>query len=127
MATSSEWHENYEKMSEETLNFSRALKSLQEELEAVDWYNQRVEATKDDQLRRILAHNRDEEKEHAAMMLEWLRRHDAKLDEHLRTYLFTNKRLLEIEEEAESQDESESGSDTSSSGDGSLGIGSLRS
>jgi hypothetical protein len=59
-------------------------------------------------------------------MLEWLRRHDRKLDEHLRTYLFTNKRLLEIEEEAEGPDENKSGDDESSSGDGSLGIGSLR-
>ena len=60
------------------------------------------------------------------MMLEWLRRHDAKLDEHLRTYLFTNKRLLEIEEEAEGQDENRDGGDKSSACDGSLGIGSLR-
>src|SRR5215212_1239655 len=84
MATSSEWHEGYERMSEETRNFSRALKSLQEELEAVDWYNQRVEATKDDQLRRILAHNRDEEIEHAMMALEYLRRINPVFDKHMR-------------------------------------------
>ena len=94
-----------------------------EELEAIDWYDQRFEAARDPQLKEVLAHNRDEEKEHAAMMLEWLRRHDAKLDEHLRTYLFTNKRLLEIEEEAEGKD----GGGKSSAGEGSLGIGSLRS
>ncbi len=98
MATSSEWHESYEKMSEETLNFSRALKSLQEELEAVDWYNQRVQATKDDQLKRILAHNRDEEIEHAMMALEYLRRMSPAFDKHMRTYLFTEGDILEIEE-----------------------------
>lgn len=101
MATSSEWHEGYEKLSEAALNFSRALKSLQEELEAVDWYNQRVEATKDDQLRRILAHNRDEEIEHAMMALEYLRRMNPVFDKHMRTYLFTEGDILEIEEKAE--------------------------
>ena len=101
VATSSEWHESYEKMSEETLNFSRALKSLQEELEAVDWYNQRVEVTKDDQLKRILAHNRDEEIEHAMMALEYLRRMNPAFDKHMRTYLFTEGDILEIEEKAE--------------------------
>jgi ferritin-like protein len=88
-------------MSEATLNFSRALKSLQEELEAVDWYNQRVEATKDEQLRRILAHNRDEEIEHAMMALEYLRRNNPVFDKHMRTYLFTEGDILEIEEKAE--------------------------
>jgi len=101
VATSSEWHEGYEKLSEEALNFSRALKSLQEELEAVDWYNQRVEATKDEQLRRILAHNRDEEIEHAMMALEYLRRVNPVFDKHMRTYLFTEGDILEVEEKAE--------------------------
>jgi ferritin-like protein len=84
------------------LNFSRALKSLQEELEAVDWYNQRVEVTKDDQLRRILAHNRDEEIEHAMMALEYLRRINPVFDKHMRTYLFTEGDILEIEEKDDS-------------------------
>ena len=101
VATSSEWHESYEKLSEETLNFSRAVKSLQEELEAVDWYNQRVEVTKDEQLRRILAHNRDEEVEHAMMALEYLRRTSPVFDKHMRTYLFTEGDITEIEEKAE--------------------------
>jgi ferritin-like protein len=96
--------------------------SIMEELEAIDWYDQRVDAAHDQQLKELLAHNRDEEKEHASMMLEWLRRQDTKLDEHLRTYLFTNKSLLEIEEEAEGK-----GGGKQSPGDGSLGIGSLRS
>src|SRR5687767_10821217 len=89
MATSAEWHEDYTKMSEEALNFSRAVKSVQEELEAVDWYNQRAQATTDQQLRRILEHNRDEEIEHAIMGLEYLRRMNKAFDEHMRTYLFT--------------------------------------
>jgi len=70
-------------------------------LEAVDWYNQRVEVTKDEQLRRILAHNRDEEVEHAMMALEYLRRTNPVFDKHMRTYLFTEGDILEIEEKAE--------------------------
>ena len=101
VATSAEWHESYEQMSELTLNFSRAVKSVQEELEAVDWYNQRAEVTKDDQLRRILEHNRDEEIEHAMMALEYLRRISPVFDRHMRTYLFTEGDILEIEEGAE--------------------------
>ena len=101
MATSAEWHEGYDSLSEGALNFSRALKSLQEELEAIDWYNQRVEATKDEQLRRILAHNRDEEIEHAMMALEYLRRINPVFDKHMRTYLFTEGDITEIEEKAE--------------------------
>ena len=116
-------HESESVLKPETIDRHRAVVSIMEELEAVDWYDQRIDATTDQELKELLAHNRDEEKEHAAMMLEWLRRHDAKLDEHLRTYLFTNKRLLEIEEEAEGKAEA---GDKSSCGDGSLGIGSLR-
>ncbi|MBV9209903.1 MAG: ferritin [Acidobacteria bacterium] len=101
MATSAEWHENYAEMSELTLNFSRAVKSVQEELEAVDWYNQRAQATKDEQLRRILEHNRDEEIEHAMMTLEYLRRINPVFDQHMRTYLFTEGDITEIEEKAE--------------------------
>jgi len=69
----------------------RAIVSLMEELEAVDWYNQRVDACGDPDLRAILAHNRDEEKEHAAMVLEWIRRRDPRFDKELRDYLFTDK------------------------------------
>jgi len=98
MATSAEWHEDYDKMSEETRNFSRAIKSVQEELEAVDWYTQRAEQTSDEQLRKILIHNRDEEIEHAIMGLEWLRRNSGKFHEHMKTYLFTSEDILEIEE-----------------------------
>ena len=101
MATSAEWHEDYSRMSEEALNFSRAVKSVQEELEAVDWYSQRAQATKDEQLRRILEHNRDEEIEHAMMGLEYLRRISPVFDKHMRTYLFTDGDITEIEEQAE--------------------------
>lgn len=71
----------------------RAITSLMEELEAVDWYNQRVNAGKDAGLRAILAHNRDEEKEHAAMVLEWIRRQDPSFDKELKDYLFTEKEI----------------------------------
>ena len=115
-------HESAKALRPETIDRHRAVSSLMEELEAVDWYDQRIDAATDEELRRILAHNRDEEKEHAAMVLEWLRRKDPKLDEHLRTYLFTNKSVLEIEDEAEhGGGNGEQGAD-----DGCLGIGSLR-
>lgn len=87
-----------ENLSPECRDRHRAIVSIMEELEAVDWYDQRVEATTDDELREILAHNRDEEKEHAAMLIEWLRRKDPHFDEQLRTYLFSNGNILEAEE-----------------------------
>jgi ferritin-like protein len=87
-------------MSDKALDFSRAVKSVQEELEAVDWYNQRAQATKDEQLRRILEHNRDEEIEHAMMVLEWIRRKNPAFDAQSRTYLFTGGHITGIEESA---------------------------
>ncbi len=95
------FHEPLDRLSPETLDHHRAISSIMEEFEAVDWYDQRVDATDDVELAEVLAHNRDEEKEHAAMTLEWLRRRDSKLDEHLRTYLFTEGSLLAIEHAAE--------------------------
>lgn len=83
------YHEPIEELSDETRDMHRAITSLMEELEAVDWYNQRVDACKDKELAEILAHNRDEEKEHAAMVLEWIRRRDPRMDKELRDYLFT--------------------------------------
>jgi ferritin-like protein len=85
------YHEPVEELSEETKDMHRAIVSLMEELEAVDWYNQRVDACKDPDLRDILAHNRDEEKEHASMLLEWVRRQDGVFDKELKDYLFTDK------------------------------------
>ncbi len=115
------FHEASEKLKAETRDRHRAIASIMEELEAVDWYDQRVDAAGDDELRAILAHNRDEEKEHAAMVLEWLRRRDPNLDLQLRNYLFVDKPVLEREMELdEAQDE------TPQCADGSLGIGSLR-
>ncbi|MEO6696739.1 MAG: ferritin-like domain-containing protein [Gammaproteobacteria bacterium] len=92
------YHEAITELSDTTRDMHRAIVSLMEELEAVDWYNQRVDACKDTELRTILAHNRDEEKEHAAMVLEWIRRHDPKFDKQLRDYLFTDKPLVDLEE-----------------------------
>lgn len=83
------YHEAISELSDETKDMHRAITSLMEELEAVDWYNQRVDACKDKQLKAILIHNRDEEKEHAAMMLEWIRRQDPTMEKELKEYLFT--------------------------------------
>ncbi|MCU7850656.1 MAG: ferritin-like domain-containing protein [Candidatus Thiodiazotropha sp. (ex Monitilora ramsayi)] len=87
------YHEPVEQLSNETRDMHRAIVSLMEELEAVDWYNQRVDACTDPALRAILAHNRDEEKEHAAMVLEWIRRQDPSFDKELKDYLFTEKTI----------------------------------
>ena len=87
------YHEPVAELSDATRDMHRAILSLMEELEAVDWYNQRVDACKDSELKAVLAHNRDEEKEHAAMVLEWIRRRDPAFDHELRDYLFTNKPL----------------------------------
>jgi ferritin-like protein len=124
-ASSATLHESSDVLKPETIDRHRATVSLMEELEAVDWYDQRVDAAKDEELRSILAHNRDEEMEHAAMVLEWLRRHNPKLDEHLRTYLFSEGPILEIEEKATAA-EAGGSSGAGALDDGSLGIGSLR-
>src|SRR5580658_7125578 len=86
-------HEDPKQLGPQVIDRHRAIASLMEELEAVDWYDQRVAATEDAELRAVLAHNRDEEKEHAAMVLEWLRRQDPALDRNLRKYLFTEEPL----------------------------------
>ena len=114
-------HEAREDLRPETLERHRGLVSLMEELEAMDWYQQRIDATRDPDLKAVLAHNRDEETEHAAMSLEWMRRQDPVLDDHLRTYLFTSGSIVGLEQAAEG-----GGGDGGGAGDGSLGIGSLR-
>jgi hypothetical protein len=91
------YHEPIEELSDETRDFHRAIESLMEELEAVDWYQQRVDACKDKELAAILAHNRDEEIEHAAMVLEWIRRKNSKFDKELKDYLFTDKPIVDLE------------------------------
>ena len=85
------YHEPVDELRQETRDMHRAIVSLMEELEAVDWYNQRVDACKDADLKAILAHNRDEEKEHASMLLEWIRRKDGTFEKELKDYLFTSK------------------------------------
>ena len=120
-------HESAEALGAEVVDTHRAIVSLMEELEAVDWYNQRAKATSNPELRAILEHNRDEEKEHAAMALEWLRRTDAKFAQHLRTFLFTQGPITEIEAEmVHGQGGDEAAEASAGASDGSLGIGSLR-
>jgi len=113
-------HEARDDLDAETIDRHRATISLCEELEAVDWYDQRVAATNDEALAAVLAHNRDEEKEHAAMTLEWLRPRDPVFDQHLRTYLFTSEPVIEVEQEAVAA------GGPARPADGSLRIGSLR-
>jgi ferritin-like protein len=113
-------HEDPKALGPAVIDAHRAIASLMEEFEAVDWYNQRVAATADEELKAILAHNRDEEKEHAAMVLEWLRRQDRALDANLRKYLFTEEPLAAqiAEEKAEPP--------APVAPEGHLGIGDLR-
>ena len=114
-------HEAAELLDEATIDHHRAVTSLCEELEAIDWYHQRVVATSDESLAAVLAYNRDDEKEHAAMALEWLRRRDVALDAQLRKFLFSSGPITEV------GDQEPAGGSTSTAGDsGSLGIGSLK-
>ena len=112
------YHEPVEDLDEKTRNYTRALNSIKEEIDAIDWYNQRVVASKDPELKKVMAHNRDEEIEHAVMTLEWVRRNFPEWNDAMKTYLFTEKPITEIEEDEDADD------DTSESGD--LGIGSLK-
>ena len=100
MPASTTLHEPAEQLTTETINFHRAIVSLMEELEAIDWYRQRAEACTDSQLRAILEHNMNEEIEHASMALEWIRRNVPKFDEALKTYLFTTGEITGLEEAA---------------------------
>jgi uncharacterized protein len=111
-------HEAPETLSPELVDRHRAIVSLMEELEAVDWYDQRAAACSDPALREILEHNRDEEKEHACMVLEWLRRNDTAFDGHMRKFLFTEGSIAHREESEKAGG--------GASGSGSLGLGSLR-
>ena|SRR5437868_3212590 len=138
-------HEPAELLSEETKNIHRAIVSLVEELEAVDWYQQRAEACSDADLKAVLIHNKNEEIEHACMNLEWLRRRVPEIDERLRTYLFAEGPITEIEEKAKAAETAgeqpsnartphpapnaapPSASSSNPSSSGSLDVGSLRS
>jgi uncharacterized protein len=97
-SSSASYHESLDKLSATTQDMHRAIVSLQEELEAVDWYQQRADACGDDELKAILLHNMHEEIEHASMILEWLRRRHPQFGQHLQTYLFTSQPILDIEE-----------------------------
>jgi hypothetical protein len=97
-SSSASYHESLDKLSPETQDMHRAIVSLQEELEAADWYRQRADACGDEELKAILLHNMREEIEHAAMILEWLRRNDTDFSKHLKTYLFTTAPIMEVEE-----------------------------
>ncbi len=112
----SNYHEPAEELSQQARDFSRALNSLKEEIEAVDWYHQRVDVTEDESLSKIMAHNRNEEIEHACMTLEWLRRNMPGWEEQLRTYLFTEGDITELEE----------GEEGGGSSSDSLGIGKIK-
>jgi hypothetical protein len=128
-ASSDSLHEARDDLSAHTRNMHRALVSLQEELEAVDWYRQRADACGDKELRDVLLHNMREEIEHAAMVLEWLRRNDDSFDEHLRTYLFTEVAITEAEEAAAGGGSDPAGTDSATRTPASPGLtlGSLKS
>ena len=106
MASASQgFHEDESRLSARTKDLHRALVSLQEELEAVDWYNQRADAVEDPELRRILRHNRDEEKEHASMLLEWIRRNDLKFAQMIRLHTSNSGPIVSEEESEEAAGE----------------------
>ncbi len=122
-------HEPENRLKPETRDMHRAIVSLMEELEAVDWYQQRMDATENDELRDILRHNRDEEKEHAAMVLEWIRRRDGVFDEKLREYLFTEGSIVGRERAVEAGELKTNGTSATNGGHATRGpvtVGSLR-
>ena len=109
-------HEEREKLGPDVLDRHRAISTIMEELEAIDWYDQRIKGSSNTELQAVLLHNRNEEKEHASMLLEWLRRHDDEFSTHLKTYLFSQGPIREVGASAEGAD----------GADGSLSIGSLK-
>jgi ferritin-like protein len=121
---STTFHESEEHLKPATRDMHRALVSLMEELEAVDWYQQRMDATESDELRAILRHNRDEEKEHAAMVLEWIRRHDSAFDTKLREYLFTEGSI--VGREAALEQSASNGGGNHGTSEPATSVGSLR-
>jgi ferritin-like protein len=116
----SDYHELPQELSDKDRDYVRALLSLKEEIEAIDWYQQRIAVTKDAQLKAILEHNRDEEMEHACMALEWLRRNMPGWDEELRNTLFKDGAIAEHAEEIEE------GGEEDGDGDRDLGIGGMK-
>ncbi len=118
-------HENPDVLSDHTKDVHRAIVSLMEELEAVDWYQQRAEACVDNELRAVLTHNKNEEIEHAMMNLEWIRRNEPKFAENVDIYLKSSGPITEVEKETKGEAPG-SASEPSSSSSGSLRIGSLK-
>jgi ferritin-like protein len=116
------YHEPVELISERTRNLHRGIVSLIEELEAIDWYQQRAEACSDDELRAVILHHRNEEVEHAMMNLEWLRRNEPVFDKNARIYLFSEGLITEVEARAEAGAIGARARPV----DGGLGLGSLR-
>ena len=113
------YHEPLELLSGETREMHRAIVSLMEELEAIDWYQQRADACADPPLKDVLLHNKNEEIEHATMILEWIRRHDDHFNEMMREYLFTEQPITDIEKGAETDGPASAAAET-------LGIGSMK-
>jgi uncharacterized protein len=124
MANSVGYHESEDKLRPETQDKHRALTSMMEELEAADWYDQRVDAATDAELKAILKHNRNEEIEHFAMLLEWFRRRDEKMSTELKDRLFTSGSIV-AQEQAE-KGGGGGGAESTPAGADSLGIGSLK-
>ena len=125
--SSESYHEPIELLSEETKNMHRAIVSLKEELEAVDWYQQRAEACSDEELRAVIVHNKNEEIEHAMMNLEWIRRHSEVFDANNKTYINSKGSILAVEKAAsEGGDGGGGGGSKPSSSSSNLGIGSLK-
>ncbi|MEZ4300022.1 MAG: ferritin-like domain-containing protein [Polyangiaceae bacterium] len=121
------YHEPFELLSAYSKEFHRAIVSLMEELEAIDWYQQRADVCNDPELRAVLVHNKNEEIEHAMMTLEWLRRRDADIDVRLRTYVLSEGAITEIEARVEHGAEGYAAEGGGAAGAGAgLGIGSLR-
>jgi ferritin-like protein len=113
------YHESFDLLTEETRNMHRAIVSLKEELEAIDWYQQRADTCSDPQLKDVLLHNKNEEIEHATMLMEWIRRHNDHFNEMMKTYLFTEQPITGIEKGAETNGPAASAVET-------LGIGSMK-
>jgi hypothetical protein len=124
--SSESYHEPIELLSEETKNMHRAIVSLKEELEAVDWYQQRAEACSNEELRGVLVHNKNEEIEHAMMNLEWIRRHSDVFDANIKTYINAKGPILAVEKQQVASEGGAGGGSGPSSASTSLGIGSLK-
>ncbi len=120
---SENYHEPYELLSPDVRDKHRAITTLIEELEAIDWYQQRADVCENEELRAVLIHNKNEEIEHAMMTLEWLRRNSVEIDSNIRTYLLSDGPITEVEKIKKDGATAAPGPDVRS---GSLRIGSLK-